>query len=353
MRTRVWCGVLSVIVFGCASGDESMQRGSSISAEKSDGGAAEVVAREVELVKGVLDRGRNPAVLAIDVSGERLCAGTLISPKLMLTARHCVAHASAQIECPSRDVQVNDARDPESLLILYGDDVSSAEVIAKGRHIFAPDGETLCDADIAVIELDRPITRAKPIAVRPHGVARGDRVRAVGFGRRGDGQAGTKLLRDHVEILSTSNAEFLVGEAPCQGDSGGPAIDEDTGELVGVLSRGGPECSGPGAHNIYTRVDAFDWLIEKGFASLTADPSPEGTDGGVKKASVPKRGTKKKPQSDVGGGCTVAEDCAAGVCVSSPDADYCSRPCGTGDRCPNGFHCKKTTAGDSVCVQAS
>jgi len=353
MRIRVWEVTVAAILVGCSSGDEPMPRGSSISVEKSDGGSAEVVAKEVEIVKGVPDRGRNPAVLAIDVGGEGLCTGTLISPKLVLTARHCVASTNRQIECPSRSVQVKETRDPESLLILYGDDVSSAEVVAKGRHVLAPDGLTLCDADIAVIELDRAITRAKPVAIRPHGVARGDRVRAVGFGRRGDGQAGTKLLRDHVEILSTSNAEFLVGEATCQGDSGGPAIDEDTGELVGVLSRGGPECTGPGVHNIYTRADAFDWLIEKGFASITADPAPEGSDAGAQKVSVPKRGTKRKPQSDVGGGCTVAEDCAAGVCVSSPDADYCSRPCGTGDRCPNGFHCKKTTAGDSVCVQAS
>ncbi len=302
---------------------------------------------------GVPDRGRNPAVLAIDVGGEGLCTGALISPKLVLTARHCVAHTEKAIECPASSVQVHGPRDPEGLLILYGDDIRSSEVVAKGVHVFTPDGATLCGADIAVIELDRPITRAKPIAIRPHGVARGDRVRAVGFGRRGDGQAGTKLLRDHVAILSTSADEFLIGEATCQGDSGGPAIDEDTGELVGVLSRGGPSCTGEGVHNVYTRSDAFDWLIEKAFAAITADPSAEGTDGGVRKAIVPKRGTKRKPSNDVGAGCTSAADCAAGVCVSAPDSDYCSRPCGTGDRCPNGYHCKKTSVGDSVCVEAA
>ena len=65
------------------------------------------------------------------------------------------------------------------------------------------------------------------------------------------------MLGAPAESLDTSAREFLVGEATCQGDSGGPALDEASGEIVGVVSRGGPACDAANAHNIYTRTDAF------------------------------------------------------------------------------------------------
>ncbi len=49
--------------------------------------------------------------------------------------------------------------------------------------------------------------------------------------------------------------------------------------------------------------------------------------------------------------CATGADCAAGVCVSVGTAAYCSRPCGTGDRCPTNFHCQKTTDQKQVCVR--
>ena len=76
------------------------------------------------------------------------------------------------------------------------------------------------------------------------------------------------MVREHVRVLSVSAAELTVGEATCQGDSGGPALDEDTGEVVGVVSRGGPSCEGAGVHNIYTRVDTFSWLVDEAFAKV-------------------------------------------------------------------------------------
>jgi hypothetical protein len=297
---------------------------------------------QVEIVKGVPDRGRDPGVVAIDVGGDGLCTGALVSPRLVLTARHCVTRTVEHVACPPPGPQVFEDRAPASLSILAGEDVASARRVARGVAIVAPAGLTLCDADIALVVLDEAVTTVKPLPVATRGAAQGDHVRAVGFGRTDTHRdGGVKLVREHVRVRTVTPAEFTVGEATCQGDSGGPALDEETGEIVGIVSRGGPSCEGPNAHNVYTRIDTYRWLVEEAFARVAEIVRDEKIDAGADDPSLsaPKRGSKSKPPSDVGGPCERGGDCAAGICVIDGARRYCSRACGQGDRCPTRYHC--------------
>lgn len=343
--------VSALSLAACASADKEER-----ATRPTDGGAdaSTLSVDQVEVVSGVPDRGRNPAVVALDLGGQGLCSGTLIAPDVVLTARHCVSYTASKVVCPSKSPQVGRNRDPKSIAVYFGDDTFSAELVALGREIVTPKSDQLCDHDIAAVVLDRDVENVAPLKISKDAPLRGDAIRAVGFGKTGDdGESGVKLLRDHVKILDVMPAEFLVGEATCSGDSGGPALDESTGEILGVVSRGGPSCDGPNVHNVYTRADAFRDVIAAALARSGAPVVDE--DAGVvvvKKDAGAKPPPPKpsKPVLDMGDACTKGVECAAGVCVTNGSVSYCSRKCGGGDRCPSGYWCTKVGGTTSVCV---
>jgi hypothetical protein len=70
--------------------------------------------------------------------------------------------------------------------------------------------------------------------------------------------------------------EFEVGESICEGDSGGPAISEQSGAVIGVVSRGGA-CDDNFGH-IYTATTSFKDLFDKAAAFAGTSPTIETAD---------------------------------------------------------------------------
>ncbi len=287
---------------------------------------------------GVRDRGDDPAVVAVDAGGPAVCAGALVAADVVLTARRCVLQGGPAPDCTDADVPAGPARSPADIRVLVGDALATAVERARGAAVVVPGADALCGADVALIVLDAPIDGIRPLAVRPTGAAQGDHVRTVAFRPLGPGASVEKLVRDHVRVADTTAAEMRVAEA-CQSVAGGPAIDETTGEIVGVGSHADePSCAGPGAMDVYERADAFYPLVGEALAKSSFAAGKGGQQ------------TKKGP-IDLGDNCARGSDCAAGVCVSEGDHRYCSRTCDAHDRCPAHFRCHKSSYAAWVCVE--
>jgi hypothetical protein len=282
-------------------------------------------------LRGIPDPGADPAVVLLDLGGQGLCVGALLASDLVLTARRCVSVVAGDTTCPAAGPQVSGGMDLETIRVLVGDDVSSAVERARGRAMLVPDGDVLCGADVALLLLDATIDEVAPLVVQATGAAAGDRVRTVGFA------SGRKIVRDHVAVTAVSSRELSLAEAPCDGVAGGPAVDESSGQVVGVLSRSAPGCTADGAYDVDTRTDAFSSMVNSALAQATQSHAAH-------------QSREKKGPVDVGASCARGADCAAGTCVAYVDAQYCSRPCDAHDKCPSDYRCMASRQGPMSCV---
>ena len=254
------------------------------------------------------DESSNGSVVSLKIGGGssfELCSGALVAPNVVLTARHCVSqNLTATVSCDENGKSGNGAHaggdeDPASIHVYLGAKPNFGKGAAsKGRAIFHPAGGVLCNADIALLVLDTPITSVPTIKVRLSGATHTtETVRSVGFGQNDASlPVGTRLRKDNVPVLAVGQAlsksqtplgshEFEVGLSICQGDSGGPAISETTGAVIGVVSRGGG-CSDDFGH-IYTSTIGFGELFTQAFAMAGGAPVDEG---GLETATTADRG---------------------------------------------------------------
>jgi len=172
------------------------------------------------------DANRYPHVGAV-INGNYLCSGFLLSPRVFVTAAHCVVHAV-------------DLR----LSVVFGQDLAAPDAISAGFPLVHPDFAGRAKGpDVAVIQLLTPVFRPHygrlpgPGLLNHEAPARGALLNGafttVGYGRQyvlAEPEADAKRHVGHVLLAGRSDGLYAeispvsVSGGPCHGDSGGPVF---------------------------------------------------------------------------------------------------------------------------------
>lgn len=169
-----------------------------------------------------------------EVGGGFRCGSSLIAPRFMITAKHCIPEVhkdKIKVRIGAYDISREDNGGKPYELI---------PVVKVYEHP---------KFDLALLKLSRA-SKFKPVEFGNDHPPLGINLHAFGFGNTSwKGKGSTKLLGVTLKHLTIKNpaphiiyAGLKVGSDICHGDSGGPLINPENGRLIGVTRFTGSQC---------------------------------------------------------------------------------------------------------------
>jgi len=229
------------------------------------------------------DAKRNawPWQISLRVGGRHFCGGSIINPRWVVTAAHCVE------ENPS----------PGGYTVVVG--LHDQSERPKGDQVFALQKVIMHEQyssrefnnDVALLQLKKPIkmsSKARAVCLPPHGdrIKDGTRCYITGWGRTETGKPANILQQAVLPVASeqkcrTVNEKLDIKIRPdtmicaggqgkgkpggCRGDSGGPLVCKEGGRFVlrGATSWVQRECS-TNFFTVFARISSFvSWINQK------------------------------------------------------------------------------------------
>ncbi|MCP4677345.1 MAG: S1 family peptidase [Deltaproteobacteria bacterium] len=276
-------------------------------------------------------------VVGLGFPGMSMCSGTLIDPRVVLSAGHCVSGSGFDMSAF-----------PNLLSIIGG--AKAGRTLGRAKKIVVHpswSGDVEAEAtDLSLILLQNPVADDIPwYKFRDFPMPEvGSSAFLVGYGDDGTGSSGTQMMGD-TTILEVTPGLIQIGGAgmatTCPGDSGGPVFikQNDQWTLIGVNSFGAGTVCDPevGMYSVNT-LSACHWL-NKTMIDLV------GHDLGLEQCTL----CQAEPACIWGHGCGPdLPDCPYGTeCVkpkefSSGGYGYCAAPC-----------CELGSADEELCYDVS